>query len=105
MLAQPYQRVSVRNLKSLFNKKEYDFKFLDETEAESIKECKDLLDNLELKYSLTSIAANLDLLPATINKLKARGLKMKTALQLIEDVGRSCTVCIIQYFIRYGPLY
>ena len=50
--------------------KKYDFKSLDETEDQSIKEWKNLFWIF-------------DTLPATINKLEASGLKMETAVQLI----------------------
>ena len=61
---------------------------LDETEAQCIKECKELFDNVELKYSLVFITANFVILPATISKLEGRGLKVQTAVQLVEDVGK-----------------
>ena len=91
-------------------KREYSFLWtmisnpIDETEAQNthththiyiyiyIMTC--LLDNVELN-SLTSIAANFYVLPATINKWEATGLRVESGVQLIEDVGKKLQVMYI----------
>ena len=59
---------------------------LDETEAQSIVECKKLLENYEIKLSLSFIAANFATLSTTIEKLETRGLSLETAISSIEAV-------------------
>ena len=59
---------------------------LDETDAQSILECKKLLDNCELKISLSFIAANFDIVSTAIEKLETRGLSLESAISSIEAV-------------------
>ena len=59
---------------------------LDETEAQSIVECKKVVDSVELKVSLSFIAANFDIISKNIVKLEARGLSLQSAISKIEEV-------------------
>ena len=53
---------------------------LDEIEAISIVECKDVLNNFDRKISLSSIASNfLVIIFSTIKKLETRGLSLTAA--------------------------
>ena len=52
---------------------------LDENEAISIVECEDVLNNFDLKISLSSIASNFLVISSTIKKLEKRGLALTSA--------------------------
>lgn len=58
----------------------------DETEAQSIAECRELLNNVEVKVSLAFIANQFSVLASTIEKLETRGLSLKTAVGYITEV-------------------
>lgn len=61
---------------------------LDSNEAQSIKECQDLVNKIEIKNSLTFIATNFTILQTTITKLETRGLRIESAVQMIADVEK-----------------
>ena len=58
----------------------------DKTEAQSIVECRELLDNVEMKVSLGFIANQFAMLSSTIEKLETRGLSLETAVGYITQV-------------------
>ena len=59
---------------------------LDSNEAQSISECTELLKDAELPYSLAFIDANFSVIPSAIGKLETRGLSLKSAVELMENV-------------------
>ena len=58
----------------------------DPNEAQSIIESQELLNDVELKYSLSNIATNFAIIPKTIEKLESCGLALQTAVTLLEEV-------------------
>lgn len=61
----------------------------DETEAQSIAECKEILNNVELKHSVAYIATKFTMLSTTINKLETRGLALESAVDCINKVEKN----------------
>ena len=59
---------------------------LDKSEAIIIVECKDVLNNLNLKMSLFFIASNFLVMQPCIKKLKTRGLALASTCQLVSEV-------------------
>ncbi|XP_063610355.1 uncharacterized protein LOC134785688 [Penaeus indicus] len=55
-------------------------------DAQCIAESQELVNNVELKYSLSFISSNFSIIPSTIEKLETRGLDLKTAINLMEQV-------------------
>ena len=58
----------------------------DADDTQNIFECQQVLDNAELKISLTCISANVNNLAETIKMLETRGLALGEAINLIEKV-------------------
>ena len=58
----------------------------DADEAQNIAECQKVLDNVELKMSLSCISANFNIFTETIENLETRGLATGEAVNLIEKV-------------------
>ena len=65
----------------------------DEREAISIVECKDFLNNFDLRISLSSIASNFLVISSTIKKLETRGLALTSACQLVSKLNKSLVNC------------
>ena len=59
---------------------------LDETEAESIAECKQILNDAQLKFSLSHIATKFTILSKTIKRLETRGLSIESVVDLVGNV-------------------
>ena len=59
---------------------------LDESEANSIVESKEVLNNFDLKISFSSIAYNLLVISSTIKKLETRGLSLTSASQMVSEL-------------------
>ena len=53
---------------------------LDETEAQSMQEYRELVNDVGVKNSLTFITRNYSVLPTTIAKFETRGFELKTAV-------------------------
>ena len=67
---------------------------LDEIEAISIVECKDVLNNFDRKISLSSIASNfLVIIFSTIKKLETRGLSLTATCQLVSELEQELVNC------------
>lgn len=56
--------------------------------AQTIIECKKLLDNFDLQVSLSFIAANFTILSSTIKRLETPGLSLESALSSIEALKK-----------------
>ena len=52
--------------------------------AQYIAESQKLLNNVELKYTLSFISSNFYIISSTIKKLEIRGLDLKTTINLLE---------------------
>ena len=84
----------------------------DETGAQSIVECRELLNNVEMRVSLTFIANQFSILASTIEKLETRGSSLETAVATSLRLKRSWKTCMIQpilinsrqYWIRIKDL-
>ena len=59
---------------------------LDESEAISIVECREVLNNFDLKISWPSIASNFLAISSTIKKLETWGLPLTSACQLVSEL-------------------
>ena len=59
---------------------------IDADEAQSIVDCQKVLDNADLKISLSYISTNFTILAETIEMLETRGLALGEAVNLIENV-------------------
>ena len=58
----------------------------DSNESQSISECIELLNDVVLPLSLAFIDANFSVIPSAIEKLETKGLSLKAAFELMQNV-------------------
>ena len=75
---------------------------LDETEALSIQECRELVSDVGAKHSLTFTTSNFSILPTTIAKFETRVWELKTAVHLMEDIGKE--MANLYDFIKWNDI-
>ena len=67
---------------------------LDESEAISIVVCKDVLNNFDVKISLSSIASNLLVISSTTKKIGNAGSRIAVRLSISLRIGTSLVNCM-----------
>ncbi|XP_076043866.1 uncharacterized protein LOC143026958 [Oratosquilla oratoria] len=65
------------------------FMSFDGEDSRSVKECQDLLQNVQLKTGLVFISSTFSIITSTIAKLETRGLPISTVFQLMDSVEQT----------------
>ena len=77
----------------------------DESEAESIRECQNLMENIEMKISLSMIDVSFTIITSTINKLEARGAAIPNVIKYIRKIDTALNQLYENPSIRSSFLY